>query len=299
MTPEMVGIGAIFIDDIVLPDGTTYMGRLGGGVVHALMGAALWGARPGLVALAGTGLPESISHFLKQHLDTTGLHQLAIPQIRAWQIFEHDGTRRELYRVAITDPFTHGAAPEHFPAAYRNSRGFYLLQNFEGVRAWRSALSGIILWEPLQQIMQRGSHQQFRACLQPGDIDIVSPNLAEAQAVYGIQTPEALVMAFLDDGAKLAVLRMGAEGVLIASRDTPQVEHIPAAAFNVLADQTGAGNTFCGAFLWGILQGQSPTNAARMGSVAASFCLEQIGVLDPAQVPESIRDQRFQQLALT
>jgi ribokinase len=298
MTPEMVGIGAIFIDDIVQPDGTTHMGRLGGGVVHALMGAVLWGARPGLVALAGSDLPEAISRFLNQHLDTTGLRQLAIPQIRAWQIFEHDGTRRELYRVAITEPFTQGAAPSHFPTAYRTSRGFYLLQNFEGIRAWRSALSGIILWEPLQQIMQPGSHRLLRVCLQSGDIDIVSPNLAEARAVYGPQTPEALLMALLDDGANHAVLRMGSEGVLVASRAIPQIQYIPAAPFTVLADQTGAGNTFCGAFLWGLLQGQSLVNAARMGSVAASFCLEQIGVLDPVQVPVSSRDQRFQQLAL-
>jgi hypothetical protein len=40
--PRMIGIGAVFIDDIVLPSGQTYMGQLGGGVVHALMGAAVW-----------------------------------------------------------------------------------------------------------------------------------------------------------------------------------------------------------------------------------------------------------------
>jgi sugar/nucleoside kinase (ribokinase family) len=275
------------------------MGRLGGGVVHALMGAALWGSRPGLVALAGTDLPEQISYFLNQHVDTTGLYQLAIPQIRAWQIFEHDGTRRELYRVAITEPFIQGAEPAHFPTAYQTSRGFYLLQDFAGIRAWRKALTGIVLWEPLQQIMQPGNHHFLRASLHPGDIDIVSPNLAEAQAVYGLKSPETLLTALLEDGAKSAALRMGPEGALVASQDHNVPEHIPTAPFTVMSDQTGAGNTFCGALLWGIIQGESLVNAARMGSVAASFCLEQVGVLDPARVAVSIRDQRYQQLALT
>ncbi len=297
MTPEMVGIGAIFIDDIVLPDGTTYMGRLGGGVVHALMGAALWGARPGLVALAGNDLPKSISDFLNQHLDTTGLHQLAIPQIRAWQIFEHDGTRRELYRVAITEPFIQGATPTHLPAIYQTSRGFYLLQDFAGIRAWRTALTGIMLWEPLQQIMQSANRQQLRDCLQPGDIDIISPNLMETQAVYGQLEPEALLSALLHDGAKAIALRMGPDGALVTSRDNDKPQHIPAAQFSMLTDQTGAGNTFCGALLWGVLQGKSLVAAARMGSVAASFSLENVGIINPAQISISIRDQRYHQLA--
>src|SRR5690606_18658695 len=126
--PHMVGVGAVFIDDIVLPTGQTYMGQLGGGVVHALMGAAVWGERPGISAIIGSGLPEAALARLKQALDTRGLVTLDIPQIRAWQIFEEDGTRRELYRVSNIVPFITGTQPEQLPAAYRNSRGFYLLQ---------------------------------------------------------------------------------------------------------------------------------------------------------------------------
>jgi hypothetical protein len=86
-------------------------------------------------------------------VDTRGLIQVEIPQIRAWQLFEEEGTRRELYRVANTTPFIVGAQPEHLPQAYKGSQGFYLLQGFEGVRAWCAVTTGLVLWEPLQQIM--------------------------------------------------------------------------------------------------------------------------------------------------
>ena len=103
--PRMIGIGAVFIDDIVLPSGQTYMGQLGGGVVHALMGAAVWGERPGINAIIGSGLSDEALTRLEQYFDTRGLIQVNIPQIRAWQLFEENGTRRELYRVANKRPF--------------------------------------------------------------------------------------------------------------------------------------------------------------------------------------------------
>ena len=57
--PAIVCVGSIIIDDIVLPDGVTRMGVLGGGVSHAAAGAATWGERPGIVACVGHDLPAA------------------------------------------------------------------------------------------------------------------------------------------------------------------------------------------------------------------------------------------------
>lgn len=297
--PRMVGIGAVFIDDIVLPTGQTYMGQLGGGVVHALMGAAIWGERPGIVAVAGEGLPDSAQQQLSRHLDTAGLHHLPIPQIRAWQIFEFDGTRRELYRVRETEPFTRGAGPELLPPHYRQSRGFYLLQGFEGTRAWRAALPGFVLWEPLQQAMTPGSRPALRQVLRDCRIDVISPNLVEAQAVYGLRSPEALVDALFEDGAQIVALRMGADGSLVADRTAGLKQPLGAVCVEHIADQTGAGNTYCGGLLAGLLQERNLVEAAIMGAVSASFCIEYIGVLDPGQITAAERSRRCAQLSKT
>ncbi|MBZ0296090.1 MAG: hypothetical protein K8L99_26255 [Anaerolineae bacterium] len=295
MSTTVAGVGSIFIDDIVLPDGRTYMNRLGGGVTHAMMGAAFWGTRPGLVALAGQDLPDTLKHELAQHLDTSGMHFLDAPQIRAWQIFEFDGTRRELYRTSVSEPFIQGAQPAHFPSEFSEVKGLYLLQDFEGLLRWRAAFDKFILWEPLQQIMQAANRDRFRATLREGNVDIISPNLAEARAIYGDQTPTQLVDALLEDGAHVAAIRMGPQGSIIGNQAGERCL-IPAFPVKQIVDQTGAGNTYSGAFLLAITQGKSLTEAGAMGATAASFCLESIGLLNLKEVLREERGQRFRTL---
>lgn len=294
LTPRMVGIGAVFIDDIILPSGQTYMEQLGGGVVHALMGAAVWGERPGINAIIGNGLSHEVLNRLEQYFDTRGLVPLDIPQIRAWQLFEEDGTRRELYRVVNTTPFIVGAQPEQLPQAYVSSQGFYLLQGFEGMRAWCAMTGGIVLWEPLQQIMISGNREAIRSILQDCEISVLSPNLVEAQAVYGDLIAEDLAAAMLDDGAQTVALRMGEKGSLLKSA-TGECWHIPAAAVQTVIDQTGAGNTYCGALLWGLLNGKTLCEAGAAGAIAASFCIEKVGVVNPGEIDIRIRNERYDQ----
>jgi sugar/nucleoside kinase (ribokinase family) len=292
--PEIVGVGAIFIDDIVHPDGQTFMERLGGGVVHALMGAAIWDVRPGIIALAGRDLPDSIRAHLERHLDIRGLRTINLPQIRAWQIFESDGTRRELYRMSDTAPFIAGAQPGDLPTDYQGCRAFYLLQSVDGIRAWRNAVSGMILWEPLQQMMIPGHRGLIRQILQDCQIDIISPNLSEAEAIYGRLSPDEVVDEMLNDGACIVALRMGAQGSIVASHEGRY--RIPAVAVNLVIDQTGAGNTYCGAFLLGAMQGRTLQEAGLMAAVSASFCLEQVSTIDPERINREERDKRYREL---
>jgi pfkB family carbohydrate kinase len=298
-TPRIVGIGAVFVDDIVLSNGQTYMAQLGGGVVHALMGAAIWGERPGINALVGQGLPNEVYTRLGKHFDIRGLTALDILQIRAWQIFEEDGTRRELYRVQDTASFIRGPQPEHLPDSFHDAQGYYLLQGFEGIRTWCDTLSGFVLWEPLQQVMVEGSRTEFRKVLQECRIDLVSPNLVEAQAIYGELPPDELINALFEDGARVVALRMGEKGSIVACRETGERYYLKAVRVPEVIDQTGAGNTYCGGLLWGIVEGRTLRDAGAAGTVSASFCLEQVGVLDPDRVEIVERDWRYAALKVT
>lgn len=292
-SPRVIGVGGVFIDDIVLSGGETRMASLGGAAVHAMMGAALWGERPGIVAPVGRGLPGECRRFLEEHLDTRGLRELDIEQIRAWQVFEADGTRRELYRVACTEPFIEGLSPADLPAGYDPGAAFYLLQGFEGVRRWRARVRGFALWEPLQQVMTPGSRDAFRATLRECRVDLVSPNLAEARAVYGPLSPEAIVDALRGDGAAAVALRLGPAGSLVADASTGGTVRIGALPVQAVVDPTGAGNTYCGALLAGIARGLPLARAAAMGAVAASFCVEDWGVVRPGGVDPAERERRL------
>jgi len=294
--PRLVGVGGIFIDDIVLPSGQTYMAQLGGGVIHALMGMVVWGERPGLVAPMGEGFPPESAERLQRSLDMRGVYHLPIPQIRAWQLFEEDGSRREMYRVRETAPFIQGPQPTDLPECYQQSDGYYLIQDFEGIERWCSTLKGFVLWEPLQQIMTRENREKMRQTLAACTPDLVSPNLMEAQAVYGVDDPDRLIDALFEDGVPKVALRMGEAGSLLADRETGYRVHVPPVPVETIVDQTGAGNTYCGALLWGVMNGYDLRHAGAAGAVAASFCLEGVGVVDPTRVLPAERDRRLRAL---
>lgn len=291
-THRIVGVGSVFIDDVVLPDGQTRMGQLGGGVLHAMMGAALWDEYPAIVGFIGNGLPQTAESFIHKHLDTRGLHRLSLPQARVWQLFEEDGTRREVPRVKEIRPFEEGPQPVHFPRDYANCAGLYLIQSFEGIPRWQETEAGITLWEPLQQVMTPGALAPFREALKNSKCDVVSPNLIEARALYGNLSPSALVDSMLEDGIHIVALRMGPHGSILAN--IRERYWIPAVPVPTILDQTGAGNTYNGALLTGLVRGKSLVEAGCMAAVAASFCLEQYGVLDPDLVDRSERNRRYQ-----
>ena len=294
--PRMIGVGGVFIDDIVLPSGETRMGSLGGAAVHAMMGAAIWGERPGIVAPIGRGFPEASMRILEDHLDVRGLKRIEIDQMRAWEITEEDGRRRELYRVAETKPFIEGLSPEDLPGVYDSHAAYYLLQGFEGVHRWTSRIDGFILWEPLQQVMVPQAREAFRAVLRDCPVDLVSPNLLEAQAIYGPVSPEELVDAMMGDGAAAVALRLGAEGSVVADAKTGGPVWLKAVPVPKVVDTTGAGNTYCGGLLAGIAQGRGLKAAASQGAVAASFCIETWGVALPPTVDRTERDRRLAEL---
>jgi len=282
-SPGLLGVGAIFLDDIILADGTEHRSTLGGGVTHALMAAPLFGERPDICAVVGKDIPREVTEKISKWINPRGLVELPFPQMRAWQIFDESGHRREIARVGNSAPFFEGAKPSHLHAELETAEAVYLLQDPQGMRGWAEALPDALkVWEPLQQVMLPERADEIRSILSDGLVHAVSPNLREARAVWGDSEPAELTAAILQDGAKLAVIRLGADGCIVqAAAQKPVL--VPAVPVSVV-DQTGAGNTFCGALTLGLMRGLSPTEAARMGAVAAASCLEQIGVLDPELV---------------
>jgi sugar/nucleoside kinase (ribokinase family) len=52
-SPDFVAYSGLIIDDIVLPDGRTFMNTLGGSATHALVGMRVWSERLGYFAAVG------------------------------------------------------------------------------------------------------------------------------------------------------------------------------------------------------------------------------------------------------
>ncbi len=245
--------------------------------------------------MSGAICRKSAHQRLARDYDLQGVVWVEVPQARAWQIFEWDGTRTEIFRGENMLPFIDEPDPSGVTPAYHAARGIHLLRDASAVPAWRALYpDAVLLWEPQQQVMIPELEDAFRRALP--HVDIVSPNQLEASRLYGFDDPVRLVQTMLADGAALAVLRMGEQGSLVGARGQADLLAVPAVSVPHVVDQTGAGNTYCGAFLVNWVITHSLVTAACRAAVAASFALEVLGVIDPAEVLPLLRDDRCAEL---
>ena len=111
-----------------------------------------------------------------------------------------------------------------------------------------------------------------------GLCDIALPGLEDARHLTGLMAPEAIAAHYLQAGARIVALTLGAEGTLVATPD--RTERI--AAFAVQAvDATAAGDTFDGAFLAEWLRHGDPFAAARYANAAAALSTLGYGAVAP------------------
>jgi len=275
---------SLIIDDLVLPDGRTHMGLLGGGGPQTAFGMKLWTAGTvGLCAGVGADFPLAAQQWLAgMGIDTAGVRlQPQYPTLRAWQILEEDGTRTQVWRTRGSVIPAHLAfAPDLIPPAYWGARGFHFGVHPEHPNlAIMQALRGrgtVVSVEPFRAAAQRLSDEELKTLL--GSCDIFSPNVEEAISLVGEGTPEELIERLVAAGAPIVTLRMGAAGSLVYAGGT--LQHIPAVPVTVM-DQVGAGNAYCGGFLVCWLETGDLRLAGRYASVAASFLVEQFGLPKP------------------
>ena len=117
-----------------------------------------------------------------------------------------------------------------------------------------------------------------------GQADIALPSLDDATALTGLSQPDAIVDFYLRLGPSIVALKLGAEGVLLA---TPaQRWRVPAHRCQPV-DATGAGDTFAGSFLARLILGDAPLLAARYAAAAAALKCEGYGAVAP--IPSAAR----------
>jgi cytidine kinase len=291
-----ISIGSVIIDDIILPDGESRMATLGGGAIHAVMGMRVWSQRVGLLSSIGDDFPPGLAQEMEKRFDVQGLIERNIRTSRAWQLFERDGTRNEIFRTRIEEMETNLPHLEDFPDAYTDLAGVHLHCALDEVPDWvnflRTRGNPIILWEPWDRMCIPENRPLFRKYCPL--LDVISPNLREGQALTGEKEPSRVADALLQYGAKVVALRMGADGSLVKSQEDASC-FIPCVSPAQLVDVTGAGNAYCGGFIVGLSLTRDIERAGHYAAVAASFTLEQFGALYPVEGLHQRATQRYKE----
>ena len=289
-----IAIGSIIVDDIVLPDGRTFMGTLGGGMTHAAMGMRVWTDQVRPISAIGNDFPEDQLVKMAGLFDLHGILRRNWMTTRAWQLFEENGHRTEVFRTPMDLFFAANPRADEVSLDLLNAQGVYLQggtadEVYPWIERLRKAGSRLILWEPWERftIPENWAAYQDIAKL----TDAVSPNLEEARILTGKTEPMDLIHC-LTESAPLVALRMGAQGSLVAQKGGP-VYQVSTVRVPKIVDLTGAGNAYCGGLVVGLVTSGSLAEAVRYAAVSASMALGQYGAVYPIA---GVREQAFQRM---
>lgn len=115
---------------------------------------------------------------------------------------------------------------------------------------------------------------EFLDLIRKGTVDIVFANEHELRSLYETADFDSGARALRQD-AKLAVVTRSEKGCVVISR--AEVESVPAAKVEQVADVTGAGDLFAAGFLVGLARGKDHRTAAKLGGLAAAEVIQHIG----------------------
>jgi 5-dehydro-2-deoxygluconokinase len=109
------------------------------------------------------------------------------------------------------------------------------------------------------------------------NVTVVVGNRAEVEVAVGTADPHEAAKRLLDRGVALALVKMGGEGVLVATPDSSTV--VPPHPVEVVCG-LGAGDAFGGALVHGLLAGWDPVRCATYANAAGAIVASRLACAD-------------------
>jgi sugar/nucleoside kinase (ribokinase family) len=268
----------VIIDDIVFADGSQRSGVLGGAASYSAVGARAWWPNVAIVAGVGADLDElSCGHLARLGVRREGLLVRDPHNLRNRLVYLANGERTETPVAGERHFEKLQITPDEVPEVLLPAVGTYvfrdLAENFWRGFERRREQWGTTLWEWQSGGVGRAHWARIRGML--ASIDIFSLNLTEARELLEVSDAYELLRQLVGAMSGIVVLRMGADGALIADRKGAiQVRPPPSHVMDV----TGGGNAFCGAFLAAWCASHDLAWSARAAAAAAT---EAIGGFGP------------------
>lgn len=294
MTPDVVIIGNLLVDDLVFEDGQTRLGQAGGAVLYAALAARIWQPRVGCVSVAGADYPKP----MLDRLDARGIDLSAVrrtdgPGVRTWLLYEPAG-RQLVHRLGCPSHEEVSPDPADIPASWRSARAVHLgPMPFTAQRSLLESLAGsgaFVSVDPHLPVTGE-TLPAWRSALSMADAFFPS----EDELLIDPTADPRLVLAQLATGRlRFVALTQGARGGLLYDAHDGSVRSWTARA-DQIADPTGAGDAFAVGFVAAYLDGLPLDLCLRRGRVTASFALETWGPEGLLAATEASAVSRFRE----
>jgi len=314
MTPDILFLGQITVDDTVPVNPGPWLRRLGGNAFYSVAGARLWcdAARIGTVARVASNLPFDVFTILeKAGLSSRGLKIYPEDALIEWIMYEEDGNRQSLPRnAALRDAaadlqtlysryLTHignlSASFEDVPGEWLPAQAIHLApQIIERHRSSCMALASktrFLSVDPSPHYSRSVPPHELRGLL-PG-VTAFLPSQAEVQHLGEHNNEWSSVVKDLHvSGFPEVVLKRGSSGCILMNEEQTATA-LPVVSASPV-DLTGAGDAFSGAYTASRALGHSVLESAQRASVAAAMIIECSGteeafLLSPQDANERLK----------
>lgn len=306
MKPELVVIGHVMEEMIMFPDHTAGP-VLGGVAAYFSVIAAKLGGRIGVVTRIGTDMPKYLLDPLREiGVDTRGMIMEGPESRHSQLIYDENGNKTMRY------------PKEGKPIAFRDIPEDYLEADITYVAPEEGEILFSVI-ERLSSLEKRlavdlggygGAHCSTHTGSQKETLRQMLPHfeiakLSREDCRYLFPDTrfeaERIARLLVEWGAKVGVVTVAGEGVVMATRDD-QVLSIPAFTGRPV-DCTGAGDAFAAGFLFSYHRKKDVKEAGLFASATSSLVIEKTGGIALERMPSSPevekRLSRFRQSILS
>lgn len=297
MTLDALTIGRVGVDlypeqsGVPLAKVSTFAKSLGGTATNVAVAAARLGRRTSVLTKVG---PDSFGDYVRDALEEFGVSA------------EHVGTAQDLQTPVVFCALDPPADP---PLLFYRSPIAPDLTLTEADVPWDVVESVPLLWvtgtgvstDPARgtqrKILERRAGREhtvldldYRPMFWPDvetaraeigwmldHVTVAVGNRAEAEVAVGTADPDEAARRMLARGVKLAVIKKGAEGVLVATTEGSWT--VPPQRIEVVCG-LGAGDGFGGALIHGLLSGWDPVRIAHYANAAGALVASRLACAD-------------------
>ena len=124
---DIVTIGWLTIDDIVLPNAICHPQVIGGGALYSAIGARIWLDNVGIHSVTGEKYLPTVKNEMRQSgLDVTGLNSISGNGLELWVLHETETDKQQVPKLTSSTAKEMDSGRRPLPEAYRGSRGFHI-----------------------------------------------------------------------------------------------------------------------------------------------------------------------------
>ena len=282
---DLVTIGWLTIDDIVLGN-IVERDVLGGGALYSAVGAQVWNESVGIHSVTGRRHLDLVKGDIEARgLDSRGIGTIDGNGLQLWLLHENDRDKQQVPKLASSTALEMDEGRGPLPSFYETARGFHIAPQGPRSSLANAARLAALLPRPVVTLdLLADSYVDASLYRELGFLDLLSAFLPSEAELLRIWRPADL-LAWLQEQALAhrcpIVVKLGEQGSIACVPEQRRSFRVPAFPAAVV-DTTGAGDSFCGGFLAGLVDGHSVDVCAAMGTVAASYVVEACGALRTA-----------------